>query len=310
MRCFAAPHLARRLPPLAAALLVGLVASTMASAAGRTVLTAFGEVQVDGTPARVVTLGDNALDAAATLGVQPVGALASRGGTDIPAYLKAKTGAIALVGTVREPNLEAILAQQPDVILAATGLTQEMYEKLNLIAPTIVPVGGSFAPWEDTLRSYALALNKTGQADQRIAELDARVAELASRMPADTTVSVVRWNPQGPQIMSSHLFAGALLNALGLQPNALAESIKDRPHSDILSLENLNKADADWMFLATLNPEGEKALDDASKQPAFQRLKAAQANQVVSVDGQIWSSSSGYLAAQRILDEVEKTLAK
>jgi iron complex transport system substrate-binding protein len=307
---FAASLPARRLTTFAAALLAGLALNTSAVAAERSVQTAFGEVKIDGTPARVVTLGENALDATASLGLKPVGALASRGGTDIPAYLKDKTGAIALVGTVREPNLEAILAQQPDVILAATGLTREMYEKLSLIAPTIVPVGDNFAPWQDTLRSYAQALNKGEEADKRIGEIDARITELAKRMPADTTVSVVRWNPQGPQIMSSHLFVGTLLKSLGMKPNDLAESIKDRPHSDILSLENLNKADGDWVFLATLNPEGKKALEEASKQPAFQRLKAAQANQVVSVDGQIWSSSSGYLAAQRILDDVEKTLAK
>ena len=299
-----------RCVPTVAALLASLTLSAQALAAERTVQTAFGDVKIEGTPTRVVTLGENALDATAALGLKPVGALASRGGTDIPNYLMDKTGKLTLVGTVREPNLEAILAQQPDVILSAAGLTKEMHDKLSLIAPTVVPKGGSFAPWEDTLRVYAQALDKSDEAEKRITEVDTRIDELSKRMPADTTVSVLRWNPQGPQMMSSHLFVGALLNRLGLKPNALAESISERPHSDILSLENLNKADADWIFLATLNPDGEKALNEARKQPAFTRLNAAQAGHVVSVDGQIWSSSSGYLAAQRILDDVEKSLAK
>lgn len=307
---FVAFRPARHLLTMTAALLASLTIGACALAAERTVQTAFGDVQIEGTPARVVTLGENALDATAALGLKPVGALASRGGTDIPQYLMDKTGKLTLVGTVREPNLEAILAQQPDVILSATGLTKEMFDKLSLIAPTIVPQGGSFAPWEDTLRTYAQALGKSDEAEKRIAEVDTRIEQLSKRIPADTTVSVLRWNPQGPQMMSSHLFVGKLLEALGLKPNALADSIDKRPHSDILSLENLNKADADWIFLATLNPDGQKALEEARKQPAFTRLKAAQANQVVSVDGQIWSSSSGYLAAQRILDDVEKTLAK
>jgi len=307
---FAAFHPARFLPTAAAGLIASLALSATALAAGQTVQTVFGDVTIEGTPARVLTLGDNALDATATLGIKPVGSLSSRGGTDIPAYLKEKTGPLPLVGTVREPNLEAILAQQPDIILSATGLTKEMYDKLSLIAPTVVPEGGTFAPWDDTLRLYAKALNKSDVAEQRIAEINTRVAELSKRMPADTTVSVVRWNPQGPQMMSSHMFVGSLLKPLGLKMNALAESIKDRPHSDILSLENLNKADGDWMFLATLNPDGEKALADTRAQPAFQRLNAAQKNQVVSVDGHIWSSSSGYIAAQRVLDDLEQSLAK
>lgn len=307
---FAAFYPVRCLTALATGLVASLALSASALAAAQTVQTVFGDVQIEGTPSRVVTLGENALDASVALGVKPIGALASRGGTDIPSYLKDKTGPLTLVGTVREPNLEAILAQQPDVILAATGLTKEMYDKLSLIAPTVVPTGGSFAPWQDTLRVYAKALNKPEEAEKRITEVDARVAELSKRLPDDVTVSVVRWNPQGPQIMSSHLFVGALLKSLGLQPNALAESIKDRPHSDILSLESLNKADADWIFLATLNPDGKKALDETRNQPAFKRLKAAQADHVISVDGQIWSSSSGYLAAQRILDDLEQSLAK
>lgn len=307
---FATFHPARCLTAFATGVVASLALTASVFAAGHTVQTVFGDVTIEGTPSRVVTLGENALDAAAALGIKPVGALASRGGTDIPTYLKDKTGSLPLVGTVREPSLEAILAQQPDVILAASGLTKEMYDKLSLIAPTVVPLGDTFSPWEDTLRAYAKALNTPDEAEKRIAEIDTRVAELSKRMPADTTVSVVRWNPQGPQMMSSELFVGSLLNSLGLKPNALADSIKDRPHSDILSLENLNKADADWIFLATLNPDGKKALDEARNQPAFSRLQAAQANQVVSVDGQIWSSSSGYLAAQRILDDLEQSLAK
>lgn len=300
----------RALPAVAAALIASLALTTQALAAEQTVQTAFGDVKIEGTPTRVVTLGENALDATAALGVKPVGALASRGGTDIPNYLKDKTGQLPLVGTVREPNLEAILAQQPDLILSATGLTKEMYDKLSLIAPTVVPPGGSFDPWEDTLRLYAKAVNKSDEAEKRIAEVETRIADLSKRLPADTTVSVLRWNPQGPQMMSSQLFASALLSKLGLKQNALAESLTQRPHSDILSLENLNKADADWIFLATLNPDGKKAVEEARNQPAFTRLKAAQDQHVVSVDGQIWSSSSGYFAAQRILDDVEKSLAK
>ncbi|MOA24063.1 Fe(3+)-citrate-binding protein YfmC precursor [compost metagenome] len=119
---------------------------------------------------------------------------------------------------------------------------------------------------------------------------------------------MVRWNPQGPFVMSSHLFAGQLLQALGFGSNALAASQTHKPHTDILSLENLAKADADWIFLATLNPEGQQALAEARQQPAFTRLQAVSNDHVASVDGQSWSSSSGYLAAQHILDDVEKAM--
>ncbi|MFR0690567.1 ABC transporter substrate-binding protein [Enterobacterales bacterium AE_CKDN230030158-1A_HGKHYDSX7] len=300
--------LPRRFLSCTALLLAGLVLSLPAQAAERTLDTAFGPVKVKDNPQRVIALGENALDASLTLGVTPVGSLASRGGTDLPAYLKAKSGPLPLVGTVRETNLEAVLKLRPDLILAAPGLTREQYAKLSLLAPTVVPKGGSLDDWRGAFRTYAAALGKQAAGEQRLTEIDQRIAALRPRLPADTRVSVVRWNPQGPMMMSGHLFVGQILDQLGLQPNELAKQTDKRPHTDILSLENLSKADADWIFLATLNPDGEKALAEARQQPAFTRLNAVKSGHLASVDGQIWSSSSGYLAAQQVLDDVEKAL--
>lgn len=295
----------------AALVTAGLLLSAPLQAAERTIDGAFGSVELNGTPQRVVALGENALDAALSLGVKPVGTLISRGGTDVPDYLKEKTGSdISLVGTVREVNLEAVLMLQPDLILASNSLPREQYEKLSLMAPTVVPAVSTFEHWSKTYEVYAEALNQSEQARERIAEIDSRIASLRERMPKDQTVSVVRWNPQGPFVMSSHLFVGQILEGLGFKSNALANELTTKPHTDILSLENISRADADWIFLATLNPDGQKALDAARQQPAFTRLNAVSNDHVVSVDGQVWSSSSGYLAAQHILDDVEKALLK
>lgn len=277
-------------------------------ASERTLDSAYGPLKLSGTPQRVVALGDSALDATLSLGIQPVGTLASRGGNDVPDYLKTKAGKITLVGSVREPNLEAILRLQPDLVLASSDLSRELYAKLSLMAPTVVPTGTASQDWRDTYMTYAQALGRKEQGQQRIVEIEQRSAELRRRLPQNQEVSVVRWNPQGPVIMSSHLFVGQLLNELGLRANELAAAQAQKPHSDVLSLENLSRINADWIFLATLNPDGRKALDDARKQPAFTRLKAVADDHVVTVDGQIWSSSSGYLAAQQVLDDVEKVL--
>lgn len=292
---------------LAGILVSILLSCTQLQAAERVVDGVYGPVTLNGVPQRVVALGENALDVALALGIQPVGALASRGGTDVPDYLKDKAGKIAMVGSVREPNLEAILTLQPDLILASSDLPKTQYDRLSLIAPTIVPKGGSFQDWRTVNGLYALALDKQDEGAALADEIDARSVALRERMTGSPTVSVIRWNPQGPFIMSSRLFVGQLLDAVGFKPNELSTQTK-KPHTDILSLENLSKADADWIFLATLNSDGQKALDEARKQPAFNRLDAVKNGHVVSVDGQIWSSGAGYLAAHRILDDIEKAL--
>lgn len=294
---------------LAVAGLLGLASFSQAFAEPRTIDTAFGEVKLEGTPQRVVTLGENALDVALSVGVKPLGSVATRGGSDVSEYLKNKAGDIRIVGTARETNLESVFALQPDLILASPELTKDQYQKLSLIAPTLVPKGNSFQDWRNNVEFYAEALGKSAEAKAAIASIDTRIDTLKGKIEPGQVASVVRWSPQGPGVMSQHLFVGQLLSQLGFKGTAMATELTKKPHSDALSLENLSRIDGDWLFLATLNADGEKALEQARQQPAFARLKAVSSGHVQSVDGQIWSSGSGPLAANVILDDVEKAVS-
>ena len=280
-----------------------------ALAESRSLDTAYGEIKLDGTPQRVVTLSENALDVALAVGVKPLGSVATRGGSDVSAYLKDKAGDIKIVGTARETNLESVFALQPDLILAGPELSKDQYQKLSLIAPTLVPKGNAFADWRHNVEFYGQTLGKQPEAKAAIAAVDARIEDLKGKIEPGQVASVVRWSPQGPGVMSQHLFVGQLLGQLGFKGTAMAAELTRKPHSDALSLENLSRIDGDWLFLATLNADGDKALEQARQQPAFARLKAVSSGHVQSVDGQIWSSGAGPLAANVILDDVEKAVA-
>ena len=67
--------------------------------------------------------------------------------------------------------------------------------------------------------------------------------------------------------------------------------------------------DADWLFVASLNADGASALEAARQQPAFTRLHAVRQNHVATVDGQVWASGSGPLAAHQVLDDLQRILA-
>lgn len=289
--------------------LVALLPLGTALAESRTLDTAYGEIKLQGTPQRVVTLGENPLDVALSVGVKPLGSVATRGGSDVSEYLKGRAGDVKIVGTARETNLESVFALQPDLILASPELTKDQYQKLSLIAPTVVPKGNSFQDWRNNVEFYGEALGKADEAKAAIAAVDARIESLKSKIEPGQVASVVRWSPQGPGVMSQHLFVGQLLSQLGFEGTAMAAELTKKPHSDALSLENLSRIDGDWLFLATLNADGDKALEQARQQPAFARLKAVSSGHVQSVDGQIWSSGSGPLAANVILDDVEKAVA-
>ncbi|MEV7776947.1 ABC transporter substrate-binding protein [Kitasatospora sp. NPDC088351] len=268
----------------------------------RSVTTAFGAVEVPAEPKRVVALGDTPLDTALSLGVTPVGTSASRGGNTAPAYLDAAS--IPLVATVKEPNIEAILNTKPDLILTAAGIEKSQYDQLSAVAPTVVPKAGD---WRAVLDVYGEALGHKADLDTKLDALDKR-AEKAGEGKTGSAV-VMRWMPNGPIVMNSANMPGAMLKKAGATTLPIADGLGAQPHSDPLSLENLGKADADRIFVATLNAEGEKALEAARKQDAFTRLKAVGNGQVAGVDGQVWSSSSGPIAVEKVVQDIEKAFA-
>ncbi|WP_447553720.1 ABC transporter substrate-binding protein [Vreelandella sp. EE22] len=301
---------------MAGALIGALLAG---HAQARTLDTAYGEVEVEGTPERVVTVYEGALDTAIAAGIMPLGAVTTRGGTDVADYITEyftedfDAERPEVVGVVREINIEAVLAQQPDLILAAAQLPEEQYQLLSRIAPTVVPPTQTFEPdnWEAEARLFGEALNRQEAVEEAISAVDERVAELAERIGEshpDEHAFVVRWMPNGAMVMSENLIATGLLNRVGISVSD-ADLVKEgSAHSDVLSLENLSMIDGDWLFLATLNDEGQQALDAAKQSTAFTRLNVVQQDRVVPVDGQLWSSASGPLAAQAILNDIETAL--
>jgi iron complex transport system substrate-binding protein len=114
--------------------------------------------------------------------------------------------------------------------------------------------------------------------------------------------------PQGAMMMSSRLFTPGLLQAVGFEVRDGGIVKPGLPHSSPLSQENLALMDGDWLFMATLNHDGREALAAAETSPAFARLSVVRQQRVFPVDGQVWTSATGPLAANAILDDVERVL--
>nr|WP_239523874.1 ABC transporter substrate-binding protein [Geodermatophilus normandii] len=273
-----------------------------------TVSTAFGDVTVPADPERVITLAESALDVSLAVGVTPVGTTASRGGDTAPAYLGEDAADIPIVATVSEPNLEAILEAQPDVILASAGLAQDQYDALTAIAPTVVPDTGTGGDWQEPLHTYAEALGADDELTAALDDVTSRAEAIAEEGSLDGTATVLRWMANGPVLMNAALMPGSLLQAAGAGPVEAAQ-LGDRPHSDPLSLENLAQVDADRLFLAAFGADGTGALEAARSQPAFTQLEAVQEGTTAEVNGSVWSSASGPIAADLVMDDIEAAVS-
>ena len=110
-----------------------------ATATSRSVKNVDGSaVNVPTNPKRVVTLSEPTTDAILALGLKPIGVVAGRGQKTVPNYLSEKAKNIPIMGSIGQPNFEAIGAQKPDLILVdGTGLKNNAKALATLRAPWI-----------------------------------------------------------------------------------------------------------------------------------------------------------------------------
>jgi iron complex transport system substrate-binding protein len=133
--------------------------NSSAQEAIRTIKDAYGDVEVPVNPVRIVALDIGALDNLLELGLTPVGApsiLAA--GDPYPTYLK-NTAGITNIGSVNEPNLEAIDALKPDLIIGNKDTHDAIHSQISKIAPTVF-VETLGVTWKENLLLHAEAVNK------------------------------------------------------------------------------------------------------------------------------------------------------
>src|SRR3546814_12454703 len=100
-----------------------------------------------------------------------------------------------VVGLIEEPNLEAIAAQRPDLILGAKVRPEALYEELSGIAPTVF-TESSGTNWKEGLAVTADALGATDAAERLLADSQARADEIGEAVGgADMTEQMVRCLP-------------------------------------------------------------------------------------------------------------------
>ena len=297
---------------LVAVLLAGLLALP-AYADTRQVTDAMGNtVTVPEQPKRVITLSEIDLDTALTLGVTPVGTINGRGQAAPPRYLDGKLPAgIEVVGDIDNPNLETLLELEPDLILTGP-VKPEQLAILNEIAPTVITFNWA-RPWQESMQRTAQALNKEAEAKAVLERYRARVDAARQRLAAHQgqTLSIVRWNPKGPSYMFKDAFASTVAEDVGLRRPAHQQD-RGHTHSMALSLESLELLDADWLVIGTLATSGEavEAMNQAEQTPAFRQLSAIQAKRFGAVDGSLWTSLGGPMAALQVIEDIEALLGK
>ncbi len=282
------------------------------SSATRTIKDATGKaVKVPAHPERVVTLTQEDLDAVLALGVKPVGITNGQGLDKPPAYLADKVEGIDVVGNLLQPVMDKVVAAKPDLILAGDMQDEQVLKQLREITPATVVTMAPTDDWKLTLRGIGNAVNALPKANKVIAAHESAAKAAGMKLGANkgAEVSIVRWNPDGPSWMENKQFASGVALEMGLK-RPKNQNKDGNAHTPSLSLEKINEIDGDWLFLSTLTSDGEKALKDVQKKPAYKDLGAVEKKHVVTVDGSVWSTRGGPLAADEVMRDISEALTK
>lgn len=282
--------------------------------ATRTVDTAMGKVEVPAEPERVVVLDTAELDSALTLGVTPVGATRADVESGFLSYLPdEKVKGIEDVGTIAQPNLEAIAGLDPDLILTSKVRDAERYDELKQIAPTVMTETTGY-PWKENFTLHAKALGKTEKAAEVEAAYEDKVAEVTEALggpdkAAAISTSVVRFvEGADTRIYADKNYIATILEDVGLGRPDIIEESEDGFMVEV-SPEQVDKADADVLFYTSYGDPAKSGEEKALDSPLWKNMKAVESGNAFRIDDELWIQGIGYTAAGKILDELRGHLA-
>jgi iron complex transport system substrate-binding protein len=264
-------------------------------------------------PQRIIAIDSYALESLLALGITPVGSATVAGfRIDYP-DLSHLVEDVADIG--RTPSLEAMLALNPDLILAIEPWVTETYDEISQIAP-LVSISFDDPRWPVFLSAFAAATNAEENSDEALATFDHRVEVLGERIASNNregTISVILY--YGGELLVYNLNDGfELLETFGLtQLPEQAEVIGDEWRV-AFSREQLNLINSDYIIMVTFAADEAEAANNAEMiaqleaDPLWQTLSAVQNGNLHFVDS-YWITAT-IISQHRILDDLFTMVAR
>jgi len=239
---------------------------------------------------RIVTLAPNLTETVYALGLEDR-LVADTNFCDTPPAAKSK----AHVGDPQNPNLEAIVALQPDLVLATTSInrvqTADALKQLGFAVYTTDPqtVRGML----DSVEHMAEAIGEKQRGTELVARLQQRLDALHARLSDRPMVHVlfVVWDQPLITIGQNTFIADALRFA-GAESVVLSK--QQWPH---LSIEEVVRLQPDYLVFTSDHGPAAATLADLRTRPVWRDLDAVEQGHVVNVSEEVVRPSPGLVDA-------------
>lgn len=255
-----------------------------------TVTTVRGKVNVPENPSKVVVFDMATLDDLQALKVPVVGAPKK---VFVP-YLQQTLEKVENVGTLFEPDLEALNTLKPQLIVIA-GRSAPKYDELATLAPTIdmSDSGGDLIEnGMKLLDTYGKLFKKEAEANKLHNDIQTLLTETQQAVKDKGTGLILMVNAGKLSVFGASSRFGWIHSQLGVP--AIDSNIPASPHGQSVSFEYVQKNNPDWIFVidrtAAIGEEG-KTAQAVLDNNLIHQSKAWKKGHI------IYLSSAAYLAA-------------
>jgi iron complex transport system substrate-binding protein len=268
--------------------------------------------QVRSDPQRIVVLSGDQLDALCALGLQSriVAAALPDGASTQPSYLGTVVHRLPGVGARSSPDLAAIGAAKPDLILGSQALTPKLYSVLAAIAPTVFTAAPG-AAWEDNLRGVGAA---TGRADAADGVIDGFAKKAhddgAAHDAPHYQASIAQFTENTIRVFGAENFPASVLTTVGVDRPA-SQRFTDKPYiemgstdADLAGNPDFSAADGDLVYVSFSSPAAKDRAATIFDSGPWRRLAANRDNRIFVVNNEIWQTGEGVVAARGVIDDL------
>ena len=270
-----------------------------------------GTTAVPAQPQRLVVFDLSSLDTLDALGVKPLGVA----GSLFPKHLeKYKSDEYLKVGTLFEPDYEALNAAKPDLIIVG-GRSSAKYDDLAKLAPTIdlsITDNDYLGSSRKNAEILAKIFGKSQAVEERLTALHSSVETLAVRSKSAGKALIILTTGGKMSAYGPGSRFGTLHTDFGFEP--AAQNLNTGRHGEPISFEFIAKTNPDWLFVvdrdAAIGEKG-KSAESVLDNPLVKGTSAGQKGRIVYLDPANWYLAGGGLAAlQAMADEISQALTE
>jgi len=273
---------------------------------------ASGHADIAQNPQKLVVFDLGVMDNMTRLGVEET--IVGIAQSPLPDYLERFSDEkYARVGSLFEPDYEAVAALEPDVIIVA-GRSQAKFIDLAKIAPTIDLSVNYEHYLQDVARNITILgdlFNKQEQARAEIAALDAKLAQVKQAATRQGKGLLVLTTGGKMSAFGPGSRFGLLHDGFGIE--AAVPDLSIGNHGQAISAEFILETNPDWLFVidrdAAIGQEGaaRQLLDNA----VVNKTIAAQKGQIVYLKPQNWYLVGGGIGGlHQTADQILQAFAK